>query len=301
LTPSGSTFNFGGGGGTLTIAGNLSGSANSVNVGSNVVFSGTNTYGGSTTINGGVVEFSSSQALGGSGASLSIAGSATVAAGYPIDQASFVGRISPSSSANAFTIALATSSSNPLDFSATGANLTVASLGAIGTQTYSGTLTPSGSTYRLGGGGGTLDVTSNLTGADSLLVGSTGPGTVVLSGTNTYGGGTTVASGTLEVLSPGALPAGGSLIIGANAAQVFGARLQGSPLVAESLDLSSLSPRGLNSSGLTGSSASAADSPAVLSATSPATSNPVPEPNALLLLLAAGGCGLLWRVRRSVV
>ena len=49
------------------------------------------------------------------------------------------------------------------------------SLGASGNVTYSGTLTPSGSTYNLGGGGGTLTFTPAMTGATSLNV--SGPGT----------------------------------------------------------------------------------------------------------------------------
>ena len=107
---------------------------NSLNTTGGVVLSGTNTYGGSTTISSGTLQLSSPRALGGSGASLSIAPGATAAAGYPIDQATLVGRVSPASSANAFTIALAAGSSNPLDFSASGANLTLAALGASAAQ-----------------------------------------------------------------------------------------------------------------------------------------------------------------------
>ena len=115
---------------------------------------------------------------------------------------------------------------------------------------------------------GTLTVASNLSGADGLNI----TGNVILSGSNTYQGSTTVASGKLEVLSPGALPAGGSLIIGAGAGQIFGACVKGSSLDAgslESLDLSSLSPAGLNGGDLTSLSAAAADSSAALSAASP--------------------------------
>ena len=43
----------------------------------------------------------------------------------------------------AFTVALAVSSNNNLDFSSTaGASLAAASLGALGNATYTGTLTP---------------------------------------------------------------------------------------------------------------------------------------------------------------
>ena len=78
---------------------------------------------------------------------------------------------------------------------------TVLSLGASGNDTYSGILTPSGTTYHLGGGGGTLTFTPAITGARSLNV--SGPGTVVLTNiANTYTGGTTVSAGTLQLNNP---------------------------------------------------------------------------------------------------
>ena len=52
------------------------------------------------------------------------------------------------------------------------------SLGGSGNVTFSGTLTPSGSTYNLGGGGGTLTFTPTITGDASLNV--SGPAAVVL-------------------------------------------------------------------------------------------------------------------------
>ena len=94
------------------------------------------------------------------------------------------------------------------------------------TQTLSGTITPRGDTYRLGGGGGTLVLTSNLvnsTNARSLVIGqplaqsngvdvpeSSTPATsrVVLNGFNTFTGGTTVNSGILELGNPNALGTG---------------------------------------------------------------------------------------------
>jgi autotransporter-associated beta strand protein len=66
---------------------------------------------------------------------------------------------------------------------------------------FNGTLTAgAGNTYRLGGGGGTLTLstTNGLTGSRSLLVGSAlsnGNGTVVLSSTHNYTGNTTVTGG----------------------------------------------------------------------------------------------------------
>lgn len=158
-----------------------------------LLLSGVNSYTGGTAVNGGTVEFATAAAIPASG-SITPAAGATVAFGYPLDQASLA-RIT--STANAFTVALATDSSNNLDFT----NYSNASLGALGAATYSGTLTPAGTTYNLGGGG-TLTVASSLTGARGVTVGG---GTVVLTGSNTYTGGTTLTGGTLLLGSSSAL------------------------------------------------------------------------------------------------
>ena len=69
-----------------------------------------------------------------------------------------------------------------------------------------------------------LGISGNISGAGSLTVGDgtgTYTGLVVLGGTNNFGGGTTVASGTLVVNNAGALPAGGSLSIGPGGTFLF--------------------------------------------------------------------------------
>jgi autotransporter-associated beta strand protein len=156
---------------------------------------GTSTYTGNTTISAGVLQFSTAAAMGGTGANITVTNGGTAAAGYAIDQA-FLGRIASGSGG---VVALAVDSANSLDFNAAGvANV---SLGAVGSATFSGTLTPFGTTYRLGGGDGTLTVTSVLGGANSLIIDTNGTagGTVILTGANTYSGGTTIAGGTLAI------------------------------------------------------------------------------------------------------
>ena len=66
-----------------------------------------------------------------------------------------------------------------------------------------------------------------------------GPGMLILSGTNSYTGGTQVNAGTLDVTNPSALADGTSLSVGANAASIFalagpvgGSSLAGSSLAA---------------------------------------------------------------------
>ena len=109
--------------------------------------------------------------------------------------------------------ALGISSSNNLDFSsATGGSLATASLGAVGSQTYSGVLTAFGGTagvggsYRLGGGGGmlTFQPATPITGASTLTI--IGPGTVALPTSNNYTGTTTISSGVAQMASQAGIP-----------------------------------------------------------------------------------------------
>ena len=66
-------------------------------------------------------------------------------------------------------------------------------LGAVAAgATYSGSLTPAGGSYNLGGGAGTLTVTASLTGAGNGLF--VPAGTVILAGNNSFGGATTVGA-----------------------------------------------------------------------------------------------------------
>lgn len=77
-------------------------------------------------------------------------------------------------------------------------------LGSFTGGTFTGTSLTAGTggTYRIGGGGGTIVIQNNvLTGANNLLAGGTGGGTVTLSNANTYTGTTTVQNGTLNVSS----------------------------------------------------------------------------------------------------
>ncbi len=110
------------------------------------------------------------------------------------------------------------------------------------------------------------DVAASGTPRSLTLTSADGTGTLVLSGSNTYGGGTDVASGTLIAMNSASIPSGTSLIVGSGGAFTFA-------------PATTLAPAASN----------------VASAS--LTVEPVPEPGTIALLLAAVGA---WCGRRIV-
>ena len=66
-----------------------------------------------------------------------------------------------------------------------------------------------------------FDTASSITGSYSLTM-SASDGTLILSGSDNYTGGTIVSVGTLEVTNPEAIQSGTSLMVGAEAESIFG-------------------------------------------------------------------------------
>ncbi len=186
-------------GDALAVTGPIGGSGRLIKNGAGTLtFSGSNADSSVTIINAGTLLFASAASIGGSNGSVTANFGATAAAGYAMDQ-DFLTRLALSSSGVA---ALAADSTGALSLAGF-ANLR---LGAVGQANYSGTLSPGGTTYRLGGGGGTLIVSGPLSGPNGLDVGTNGttPGTVILAGATTYTGTTQVSGGTLVVQGPNA-------------------------------------------------------------------------------------------------
>ena len=175
---------------TLTYTGVISGSGTVIKEGgSRLSLGGANTYSGGTTINTGRVSMAAAPSTGlitinSNGILIAVTAYTTVMGWLNSN------KISTSSTG---TIAIQAESSSETINMGSYSGLSLGSNTA--TCTYSGTLTPSGSTYRLGGCGGILLVSSALTGARNLVTNNQ----VTLTGANTYTGTTTINSGTLRV------------------------------------------------------------------------------------------------------
>ena len=91
--------------------------------------------------------------------------------------------------------------------------------------------------------GNTLTLDGGLSGPGGLE--KVGAGMLILSGENTYGGGTIVTSGTLDVASSSALLDGSSLTVGENVPSIFGDAVQGVHAVPEPTTLALLAARAM--------------------------------------------------------
>ena len=184
--------------GTTTFASAVSGAGSLRQMTGDLVLTGANTYKGGTTVGGGVLQFSADSAVPGTGTitinsggalALDSAGNYSTVTGW-LDS----GLIAPSS---AGALALVANDSETINIS----GYAGLSLGTIGSVTFSGALVPGGATYNLGGGGGTLTFAPAMADSQSGSMGLnvSGPGTVVLTGSNTYSGPTRITAGTLQM------------------------------------------------------------------------------------------------------
>lgn len=164
-----------------------------------VTLTGNNSWTGAAQLQTGAVVFATSAAVPASLGFFNVPFGTVAGVGFPVSQ-SFLDRLDTFSGG---TLAMGASSSGALNFSGQFGTL---SLGSLGTNTFSGALTPSsldgGFTYnyRLGGAGGTLIVNSPLadyggTPTGLILCGGGTGGTVILNATNTFTGPVTILGG----------------------------------------------------------------------------------------------------------
>lgn len=194
-----------------------------------VTLSGTNTYSGGTIVDssfaGGVSQllFASESAAPATG-DINLYNRGVTGTTYAIDQ-TFLNKVVADPSTG--VVALGADSGNALSFD--NSRLQYASLGAAAsgcdanifcqTFTYSGALTPYGAssgyggTYLVGGGNAILNIATALGDTPASYSGNSlravQNGYTILSGVNTYTGGTTIESGTLQFQSQDAIPNAG--------------------------------------------------------------------------------------------
>ena len=193
-------------GGDGTYAGNMAGSGSlTLTGGGNVTLSGTNTYTGGTTVSGGTL----------TGTTTSLRGNITNNAAVVFNQTT------------SGTYSGVMSGTGTLTKTGTGTVILTTS------NTYSGLTTISDGVLQLGNGGTTGMIAGNVVvnGADSLLtfnrsdaitfagdISGTGgimlmgPGTVALTGNNTFSGGTAIGGGIVQVASDAAFGAAGTTL-----------------------------------------------------------------------------------------
>ena len=163
---------------TTTFSGNIQNTTGTISLtkgGSGTqVLTGTNTYSGTTTINAGVLQFGGVASIGGSGASVTVNSAGAVAFTPGTTNATFLSRLNASSTG---TLALTGADAvTNIDFTSVPLSaLSNLSVGAVGPVTYNGILTPASGQYRLGGGGGTLTYSPQIT-AGQVQIGSAGAG-----------------------------------------------------------------------------------------------------------------------------
>jgi fibronectin-binding autotransporter adhesin len=158
--------------GSLTLSGNMSGTGSLTKNGSgSLVLSGSNTYSGASTLNAGTLTLQSSNALGSS-------------------------TLTQANSASLVTIATTGTLTNTMSLS---------NVSALQSATLSGAITVNNASFNVDGGK-TLTISSSMAGSGGII--KEGEGALVLSGSNTYSGTTTLNAGTLTLHSSNALAPG---------------------------------------------------------------------------------------------
>lgn len=189
--------------GTLTLSGNnIYTTLTTVSAGK-LILSGSNASAtGGMTLSGGVTQFNSVASINGTTQNVTVTGPGAVVFGPAFETGTDIPTALASRIVASSTGAIATDNYASTSFDFSTAGLTAASLGAIGSVTYTGTLTPNSSTYRLGGGGGTLIFTPGAGTFDStqalVINGNSNTGTVDFGGLSKSFGAITFAGGTAQ-------------------------------------------------------------------------------------------------------
>jgi fibronectin-binding autotransporter adhesin len=173
-----------------------------------LVLAGGNGYTGATNITSGVLEFATSAAVP-AHSTITITNGAALA--MPGAQNALAGLLNGGNLATASSGILALAGGIDTE-TISMANYPSLSLGALGSATFSGVLTPNlaSNTYYLGGGGGTLSIASPLGGGSGALF---APGYLIL-GASSFTGSSTISSGATVLLNSSTATLPGSIQLG---------------------------------------------------------------------------------------
>jgi autotransporter-associated beta strand protein len=186
-----------------------------------LTLSGANSYNGPTTINAGIVNIQNATALG------TAVGGTTVAAGAELDIQGGIAVGAEALTLNSTGTTGAGALLNVVGANTFGGAVTFNTSSTIGST--AGTLTLSNANAVAIGnnqtatfaGAGNTTVSGIVSGAGTSNVVKNGAGTLILSGTNTYNGATTINTGTLQIGNAGASGTLGAGAVTDNAALVF--------------------------------------------------------------------------------
>ena len=204
----------------INLAGDISG-AGGIDAYGRTILTGTNSYTGGTNSRQGTLIFGSTLSVPASGPLVSsIDGYIGVASAPTSIQSDFIDRFD--AQATQGTIGFDSLTTTPTVFSDaislsrfTGMN---PRLGSATSAILTGPITPAGATYRFGGGGGYLEVTSALTGSNGAVEVSSPHGqslTLRIAGTTTYGGNTTAQNSAI-IFAAGSLPGSSPFVMDSN-------------------------------------------------------------------------------------
>ena len=212
------------GSGTLALTGNnIYTGATTINSGT-VIFSGSNVLAtGGITVQGGIAEFNSIASIDGTGRNLTVTSPGIVEFSSSFGTANLASALQRIVSSSSGVIAADNFNTVNFDFSAAGGSLTSASLGAIGTVAYTGSMTPYGSTYYVGGGPGaiTFGNANAFTGSNGVTVAGSA-GAVVIGNSNNYTGPTTLSGGLLQLTNTAAIASSSVLALNGGTLQLRG-------------------------------------------------------------------------------
>ncbi len=233
----------------------ISGSGNLTQAGTSVLtLQGNNTYTGGTIVSAGTLELDSALPTGGPA---TVNGTLNLG-GFDTNLSALTGSGAVNNdSASGITLTVDSGAFGGTIENTGGGSLALEKSGIgelilSGSNTFTGSTTVDGGTLQIGNGGSGESLASlsiSISGGASLVFGQSdsmtysgdiggggsltldGPGILILSGSNTYTGGTIVDGGTLEITGSNALPSGTALTVGAGAASLFGSPAVGAPMM----------------------------------------------------------------------